>query len=71
MKKLTAAMLPLLASGCASVAELNDAPAFTVAANPAVVAEVRPAPGIEYTQYRIEDPADWRGLNDAQSGGNR
>ncbi|SMX49713.1 hypothetical protein [Maliponia aquimaris] len=71
MKKLTAAMLPLLAAGCASVAELNDATAFIVAANPVVVSQVRPAPGVDYTAYRIEDPADWRGLNDAQSGEKR
>ncbi|MFC0159194.1 MULTISPECIES: hypothetical protein [Mameliella] len=71
MKNLTAAILPLLAAGCASVAELDDAPAFIAAANPVAVAPAHPAPSVDYAQHRIEEPADWRGLNDAQSGANR
>lgn len=71
LKKLFAAVLPFLVAGCASVGELEDVSALTAAADPAVAGPAPSGPNVAYTPHSIEDPADWRSLNDAQREGGR
>ncbi|MCT4372036.1 MULTISPECIES: hypothetical protein [Roseobacteraceae] len=67
MKILHAAFLPLLAAGCASVAELDASPTLVAATNSGMTALAEAGPTVTYTRHAIEEPGDWRALNDAQS----
>lgn len=67
MKIMQAALLPLLAAGCAPVAELDASPTLVAASHTVVTAPAEPGPAVAYTRHRIEEPGDWRALNDAQS----
>lgn len=69
MKLAIAAGLPLLVGACAALPELDTAPGLTAAsvAPPATMAQ--PGPNVAYAGYRLQEPADWRSLNDAQREG--
>jgi hypothetical protein len=66
MKFRIAAMLPL---GLAACAQLDPLPAGTEDAVPVSVLSRAPAaPTVSYGGYQVTEPADWRGVNDAQAG---
>lgn len=69
MKPVLAAIVPLLAAGCAPVDRLPSAPALIAPADPATARPAPPGPAVAYSAHEITEPGDWRGLNDAQSGG--
>lgn len=66
MKLRIAAVLPL---GLVACAQLDPLPVGSAEAVPAPASSPAPeAPTVAYENYRVTDPADWRGLNDAQRG---
>lgn len=69
MKFSIAAALPLLVGACSALPELDTAPGLTAAATPSSVATAQPGPAVAYGGYRLQEPADWRSLNDEQREG--
>ena len=65
MKFRIAAMLPL---GLAACAQLDPLPVGSTDAAPVPALSPAPvAPAVSYGGYQVTDPADWRGVNDAQA----
>ncbi|WP_424934442.1 hypothetical protein [Amaricoccus macauensis] len=68
MKIMFAALAPLLVAACAPVNELEDASLLTAATDPSVSGPAVSGPGVAYAPHILEEPANWRALNDAQGG---
>ncbi|ASP23457.1 hypothetical protein ANTHELSMS3_05077 (plasmid) [Antarctobacter heliothermus] len=69
MKLAIAAGLPLLVGACSALPELDTAPGLTAAAKTTPATMAQPGPAVAYMGYRVQEPADWRSLNDAQREG--
>lgn len=66
MKFRIAAMLPL---GLVACAQLDPLPVGSTDTVPIPALSPAPlAPAVKYGSYQVTDPADWRGVNDAQAG---
>ena len=66
MRFLFAAAVPLTLAGCSQ----PDAPpvvtSLTKSADPSLARPAPPGPGVAYSKRSIEEPGDWRRLNDEQ-----
>jgi len=61
-----AALLPLGLAACAPLDPLPLGAEGIAAAS--VAAQAPTVPAVSYGGYRVTEPADWRGVNDAQAG---
>lgn len=69
MKITVAAIVPLALVACSPLELLPAEAGLTRAANPELIhAPAQSGPGVVYAGYRVIEPGDWRGVNDAQSG---
>lgn len=67
MKTFLAAVVPLAIAACSPLAPL---PTDTVQVAPVTKTTSAPTgPVVVYGGYRVSEPGDWRGVNDAQSEG--
>ena len=69
MKPVFAAFAPITLAACAQMAPLPDTNLLTKAASPSAVSRAAPsAPRVDFAAYQVTDPADWRAINEAQTG---
>lgn len=66
MKILLAASLPLVLAGCGQPFVPPPETALTRPADPATARLAPAGPTVTFNARRIEEPGDWRSLNDAQ-----
>lgn len=69
MKTFIAAAVPLALAGCAQPDALPLATPFLSAADPGLAYSAPAGPEVIHTRRSIEEPGDWRRLNDAQAPG--
>lgn len=69
MKPVFAALAPLTLAACAQMAPLPDTTLLTKAASTSAVSQPAPsAPRVAFAGYQVTDPANWRAVNEAQTG---
>lgn len=64
MKIMIAAVLPLAFAACAPLEPLPVGAETSASAIPTT--HLHSAPPVEYSGYKVVEPADWRGVNDSQ-----
>lgn len=67
MKIIIAAVVPLALVACSPLAPLPttlECEGYADASNP--ISPAPSGPTVDYAGYRVSEPADWQGMNDAQ-----
>ena len=69
MKIAMAAIVPLVLAACSPLDPLPSGADVLDPAGPRRLHAAPPGPRVAYPGYRVVEPGDWRGVNDAQAGG--
>lgn len=66
MRFLFAAAVPLALAGCSQLEAPPVVTSLTTSADPSLTRPAPRGPGVVYSKRNIEEPGDWRRLNDEQ-----
>jgi hypothetical protein len=69
VKLLLAASLPLVGAACSALPDLEPAAAVSAPATAPVASPAMSGPRVSYVGYHVDEPEDWRTLNDKQREG--